>query len=218
MEPQSTPLNATRASLLIRLSRDGPEREVAWAEFHDLYAPIIAGFARRMGARSQEVEDLVQEVMKAFFCVTPEFQYNPAVGRFRGYLRTCVWNKMVALRRKRHEPRQSETGFTDSLTLAARSNRRTDNAPDDVAVEAVWDDVWETEKLGRALAVVRQRYAVNAERQRTFRAFELCTLLDRPIEQVAAELGLSLESVRAAKSRVSRALREAFDRLDEVTG
>jgi hypothetical protein len=34
---------------------------------------------------------------------------------------------------------------------------------------------------------------------------------------VAAELGLSLESVRAAKSRVSRALREAFDRLDEIT-
>ncbi|MGA2496998.1 MAG: sigma-70 family RNA polymerase sigma factor [Tepidisphaeraceae bacterium] len=202
MANPSTLSEATRASLLIRLSDTGPEREVAWAEFHDLYAPIISGFARRMGTPPQDVEDLVQEVLKAFFCVSPEFNYQPGVGRFRGYLKTCVWHKLNQLRRRR-EPRASGLERFD---------------PDDLAVETVWNDVWETEKLGRALAIVRQRYSINTERQQTFRAFEMCTLLDRPTDQVAAELGLSLESVRAAKSRVSKALRETFDNLDELTG
>ena len=97
---------------------------MAWAEFHDLYAPIIAGFARRMGARSQEVDDLVQEVLKAFFCVSPEFKYNPATGRFRGYHKTCVWSKLAAQRRKRGPDLRSTDG-RDAFDL------------DEVAVESV---------------------------------------------------------------------------------
>lgn len=89
---------------------------------------------------------------------------------------------------------------------------------DDAAFEAAWNDVWETEKLQRALSAVRERYAVNPERQRTFLAFEMCALLDRPIVVVAAELGITEESVRAAKSRVSKTLREEFEALDEATG
>jgi RNA polymerase sigma factor (sigma-70 family) len=201
MASQSTPADLTRASLLIRLKQDGPERDAAWAEFHTLYAPIISGFARRMGAPPQDVEDVVQEVLKSFLCVIPEFAYNPARGKFRGYLKTCVWNKLAELRRRR-------------APHSAALERFDVSNPDDVAVEAIWNDVWETEQLGRALAVVRQQYATNAERQRTFRAFEMCTLLDRPTEQVAEELGLSLESVRAAKSRVSKALRRVFESLD----
>jgi len=205
MASPNLPGDLTRASLFVRLKQDGSEREIAWTEFHHLYAPVIAGFARRMGARAQDVDDLVQDVMNGFFRASPEFVYNPSAGRFRGYLKTCVWNKLAELRRKR---------FGEIAGLAA--GNLVD--PDDVAVEAVWNDVWETEKLGRALAAVRQRYANNAQRQRTFRAFEMCTLLERPFEQVALELGISVESVRAAKSRVSRALREEFDRVDDFTG
>jgi len=180
---------------------------VAWAEFYDLYAPVIAGFARRIGTRPQDVDDLVQEVLKAFFRASPEFVYDPGKGRFRGYLKTCVWHKMAEARRGRRRRCGPDGG--DRIDPAALS---------EVEVEAAWNDVWETEKLGRALAVVRQRYSVNVERQRTFRAFELSALLDRPTEQVAAELGFSAEGVRAAKSRVSRAVREAFDGLDGITG
>lgn len=89
---------------------------------------------------------------------------------------------------------------------------------DDSSIDDAWNDVWETEKLHRALAAVRERYSGNADRQRTFRAFEMCTLLDRPTEAVAAALGMREDSVRKAKSRVGEALRETFDHLDSVTG
>jgi RNA polymerase sigma factor (sigma-70 family) len=194
MQPDST-----RASLLLRLRRDGSEREVAWQEFHDLYQPIIAGFARRLGATPHETEELSQDVMQAFFRTVPEFCYDPDKGSFRGYLKTCVCNKLREYRRR-------EAG-----RLQASGSEI-----DDVAVEAIWNDVWETEKLHRALNQVRQRYSTNAERVRTFRAFEMCTLLERSTAEVAAELGLSLDGVRAAKSRISRAIREVFDKIDGI--
>ncbi len=199
-KPYPRPDN-TRASLLLRLHPDSPAREVAWAEFCDLYVPIIEGFARRLGAGRAEIDDLVQDVLGAFFSVSPEFVYDPAKGRFRGYLKTCVWHKVGGLRRK---------NFRQFVALK--------HCGDEQAVEEVWNDVWETEKLHQALSATRERYATNEQRQRTFNAFEMCTLFDRPAGDVAQELGMSVESVRAAKSRVNKALREEFEKLDTVTG
>lgn len=195
----------TRASLLLRLKEGGPSREVAWTEFYRAYAPVIAGFARRMGVRQDQVDDLVQDVMKGFFSAAPEFEYSPARGRFRGYLKTCVCHKLQAMNRA-GRARLPVKGSADPAALPEAEQP---------AVEMIWQDVWETQKLRRAVEVVRQRYAVNESRRRTFRAFEMHVQLDRPVDQVARELGMSTESVRAAKTRVSRAVREAFDSLEE---
>ena len=112
---QNTPHNPnnTRASLLLRLRRDGPAREVAWAEFDDLYAPMIAGFARRIGVDRGAVDDLVQDVLRAFFAASPEFVYDPSKGRFRGYLKTCVWHRVGDLRRE---------SFRESATIEHLQN------------------------------------------------------------------------------------------------
>lgn len=199
--PENGRTDATRATLLLRLRRDGAAREVAWQEFYDLYQPIISGFARRLGASAQETEELSQDVMQAFFRAVPEFNYDPERGSFRGYLKTCVCNKLRDLRRRRLAD-GAMAGHTFEI--------------DEIAVEAVWNDVWETEKLHRALNLVRQRYSINAERARTFRAFEMCTLLDRSTEEVAAALGVSTETVRAAKSRISKAVRQEFDKIGDA--
>src|SRR4051794_7380153 len=53
----------TNPTLFLRLNGQGATRELAWEEFHRAYAPIIAGFARKLGAPKAEVEDVVQEVM-----------------------------------------------------------------------------------------------------------------------------------------------------------
>jgi RNA polymerase sigma-70 factor, ECF subfamily len=194
----------TRATLLLRLRRDGTARELAWQEFYELYQPIITGFARRLGASPQESDELPQDVMQAFFRVVPEFNYDPDKGSFRGYLKTCVCNKLRDLRRRRI-----------AAGLAGGSGG---TAPelDEIAAETVWNDVWETEKLHRALNRVRHRYSTNPERARTFRAFEMRTLLERSTEEVAAELGVSHESVRAAKSRISKAVRQEFDKIGDA--
>src|SRR5580700_10430981 len=79
----------TRASIFNRLkSTRTNDRELAWSEFRGRYAPIIAGFAKRCGASSQDIEDIVQDVMSGFFSVSEGFAYDPAKGRFRGWLKT----------------------------------------------------------------------------------------------------------------------------------
>jgi RNA polymerase sigma-70 factor, ECF subfamily len=194
---------ATREILLLRLKADAPAREVAWREFHDLYAPIIGSFARKMGARPQDVDDLVQEVLTGFFAVSPRFVYDPARGRFRGYLKTCTWNAF----RKR---------LGAQVLVGGRPLEDVD--PADLQVEAAWNDVWESEKLQRALAVVRERYTSRPDRVRTFRAFEMYTMLERPAEEVAADLGMSVESVHQSRTRITRALRAMLDEIDATTG
>jgi RNA polymerase sigma-70 factor (ECF subfamily) len=193
---------ATSATLFLRLRPDSPRRELAWLDFHQRYAPIIAGFARNMGAKRQDIDDLIQEVTLGFFSRSADFTYDAAKGRFRGFLKVCTlraWWKM--LRRRRG----------DNTAL-----KQID--PDDAAIEQVWNDVWEQENLRRALEMTRERYSSRPDRRRTFQAFEMSVLLEQPPQQVARELGMTVESVHQARTRVLRALREALNVVDEELG
>ena len=61
MEAPEYDARTTRKSLLLRLKVGGPTREVDLHQFHQQYAPIIRGFARNIGVRQQDVEDVVHD-------------------------------------------------------------------------------------------------------------------------------------------------------------
>jgi RNA polymerase sigma-70 factor (ECF subfamily) len=193
----------TRPTLLLRLRPESPARELAWEEFHRCYAPMIAGFARKMGARAQDREDVVQDVMTGLFSASRNFHYDPNKGRFRGFLKACTFR---ALRRR----------LGQEARFGGVSLDRVD--PDALNVEQAWNDVWEHERLRRALHETRERYESTPERARTFRAFELFGLLEQPADSVARDLGMSVDSVHQAKHRVTKALREKLEELEESEG
>jgi RNA polymerase sigma-70 factor (ECF subfamily) len=174
-------------------------RDLAWAEFRSRYGPIIAGFARRCGAHQQDVEDIVQDVITAFFAISGEFVYDPSKGRFRGWLKTCTVR--AAIRR-------------------AGKNMRFQGAPFDevnqieLAVEPLWNDVWEQQLVARALDQLRSTSGDSL----AFRAFEKYVLLDQPSDQVARELGTSVDNVHQSKTRMTRRLRELVSELREAEG
>src|SRR5262245_6008721 len=91
----STDSMATSATLMLRIKAEAPARELAWAEFHARYAPIIGGFARKLGAPRGEVEDIVQDVLTGFYSALPKFNYDPKKGRFRGFLKVCTIHAIV---------------------------------------------------------------------------------------------------------------------------
>ena len=111
----------TRGSLLLRLGADdASERELSWQAFHDQYAPIIRGFARNAGCPEPMRDDLVQEVMSAFFTAASRFEYDPSRGRFRGYLKTAT---VHAAQRMRHKQRGQVSGpMTRSSIRPRRSS------------------------------------------------------------------------------------------------
>jgi len=190
---------STHATLLLRIKASEPQpREVAWREFRDRYAPIIAGFARNLGARPQDVDDVIQDVILGFYARSASFVYDPSKGRFRGYLKVCTFR---VLRR-----RMGRAMF--------RAVPIEDVDPESLEVDQVWNDVWEQEQLKRALDATREEYRANG----TFRAFELYVILGHRPEDVAREVGVSVESVYKAKTRVTQVLRSKLRELTEEQG
>jgi RNA polymerase sigma factor (sigma-70 family) len=194
------PTFATRATLLLRLNTSDPRRhELAWQEFHDRYAPVIAGFARNMNARPHEIADVIQDVMLGFYANSPTFVYDPARGRFRGYLKTCTYR---ALR--------------DRLRGSAKLNPMSLEhvGEDDARIEQLWDTSWKHELLNRAVDLVREEYANN----NTFRAFEMQVLNGGAVTDVAAALRMSTDAVYKARQRVTAAVQRAFQQLQDEEG
>ena len=181
---------STNPTIFLRLRQSDPQpREMAWDQFSARYAPIIAAFARRLGARPQDVDDVVQDVLMGFFLKSPTFVYDPAKGKFRSYLKVCTYR---ALHKR--------------LGAAARINNQPLDAvdPEAVAVDQVWNDVWEQQQLRRALDEVRETMGPT----KTFRAFELYVVFDQPAQTVADRLEMHINSVYRAKEQVTRLLQE----------
>ncbi len=195
--PSESDTNATHASLFGRLrAKAGPEREVAWDEFQARYAPLIAGFAARCGASRQDIDDIIQDVMTGMLRAADGFEYDPSKGRFRSFLKTCTVRASIRRAGKNMRFRGMPL---DELPQA------------EIAVEPVWNDVWEQQLVARALSVLRNEQSASL----AFLAFEQYVLFDRPAETVAAELGTSVNNVHQAKTRMTKLLKEMVHRLRE---
>jgi RNA polymerase sigma-70 factor (ECF subfamily) len=198
MPPDDSP--STHPSIFLRLNASDPEpREIAWEDFSRRYGPVIAAFARWMGARGHDVDDVVQDVLMGFFAKSPTFVYDPSRGRFRGYLRVCAHRAIC--RRVGRGPK------VKLLPLAALGE-------DAIEVEQAWDDLWHRQAVRRAMAKVR----ASRGRDTSWQAFEQTIVHGRPPQQVADELGISLSTVYKARERVSRAMREQLKRLEGEQG
>ena len=202
----------TRASVFLRLKdTDAAPRELAWQAFHDRYAPMIAGYARRKGATPQQAEDIVQDVMLGFFSASPRFVYNPTTGRFRGYLRVCVHRALKRIRDAQRGPMPSVSSQSiDELQIA---DERAENPAD----LGLWDDLWERQQLNRILAETREHYRRKGKIE-TFLAFERNVLFNEPATKVAGELGISIPSVHMAKLRVTQRLSALRKQLIDEEG
>lgn len=186
---------ATRASIFMRLREGSREaQEVGWEDFRARYAPVIVGFSRNAGLPTQDGEDILQDVMLGFFRLAPDFEYDPQKGRFRGYLKRATLN---AIRKRHRKAGPPVAGGDEALE-------------DEVAGahDSHWEDAWDEQLTARALEEAQGRFD-----QRTFEAFDLYTRRGVPAEEVAARLGLSVNSVHQAKSRVLNLVRTILDRL-----
>ena len=186
----------TRGSLLVRLGDDDSiVREVSWNAFRAQYAPIIRGFARNAGCPEALRDDVVQDVMSAFFKAAERFEYDPSRGRFRGYLKTATVNTLTRLRHKR----RGEVGWNHEQWM--------DEAAE---VDRHWADEWLNHLLTRAVANAK---ATSNVAQSSWDAFELYGRRGVPAEAAAEQLGMSMEAVQKAKSRVAALVRAEIEEL-----
>jgi RNA polymerase sigma-70 factor (ECF subfamily) len=185
---------STRPSLLVRI-RNAQDRQ-AWAEFVDLYAPLVYGFARKHGLQDADAADLTQEVLRAVSQAAAHLDYDPRRGSFRGWLFTIVRNKLRSFLagRKRQAKTLEDTDIHNVL--------KDQPAPEEDA-SALWDREYEQRLFAWAAAQVR-----DACQEATWQAFAKTAVEGKDAREVARELGMTVAAVYLAKSRVLARLKE----------
>src|SRR5215470_12624867 len=105
----------TRHSLVLRL-RD-PDDAAAWAEFVEVYEPLVYRLARAKGLQDADARDVCQEVLGAVAGAIERFDPDPAKGRFRGWLFRIARNLVVDLlvRQSRQARGSGRTSVQDLL-------------------------------------------------------------------------------------------------------
>jgi RNA polymerase sigma factor (sigma-70 family) len=192
---------ATRASLLLRL-RD-PRDGAAWAEFVQLYAPLVYGYARRQGLQDADAADLSQEVLGAVARAVGRLEYDPRRGSFRNWLFTVVRRKLA---NRRRNGKNRPLGSGDSAT-----QRLLEQCPAPAVGEAVWEAEWEQRLFAWACAQAR-RSVTDA----TWQAFWRTAVDGQPVKQVAADVGMTPGAVYIARSRVVARLKELVQSVQEL--
>jgi len=188
----------TSASLLERL-RTAPD-ETAWRRLDDLYRPLIRHWLLRDPSLGAEAEDLVQEVMAVLVRDLCGFE-RQRTGSFRRWLRTITAHRLGAYyRSRRHRPR--------ALGAPAEESPLLQLADPNSAFSRLWDEEHDRYVLRRLLELIAPRFTPT-----TLAAFRRVAMDGVAPARAAEELGLSLNAVLLAKSRVLRMLRQEAEGL-----
>jgi RNA polymerase sigma-70 factor (ECF subfamily) len=177
-------MNSTSISLLERL-RQEPD-EAAWERFVRLYTPLLLYWARRLGLQDEDAADLVQDVLVVLVRKLPEFQYQRERS-FRGWMRTVLMNKWRD-RRERGKAIPLDTSIEPEA------------AADDDGLD---EREYRLYVIGRALRLMSSEFEPS-----TWQSCWETVVGGRPVAEVAAELGITVNAVYLAKSRVLARLRQ----------
>ena len=191
----------THSSLLVQLRSDGDR--LAWDRFVLLYRPVIYRLARARGLQDADAQDLSQQVLIAVAAAIGDWEPAGESVRFRHWLRRVAHNAILnALLRRPHD---RGIGGTTVQELLAELPELDHESAAEIEVE------YRRELYLRAARIVRTD--VEAD---TWRAFEMTVVENQSIDQAAAELGKSVGTIYAARSRVMRRLRQAVEELENL--
>jgi len=190
----------TSLSLLQRLA-ERPSDD-AWRRLLDLYQPLLRAWMARAGVAASDADDLIQEVLLVVFREVAGFERR-GPGAFRAWLRTILVHRTRDyFRAQKYRP--TATGDSDFL-------RQLDELESpDSTLSHLWDSEHDEYVAASLMRRVQGDFA-----PATWQAFLRHVLEGQPAARVAEDLGLSLNSVQLAKSRVLKRLRQELVGLVE---
>lgn len=161
----------------------------AWNTLVELYTPLLHAWLTAAGLQPADRDDVTQRVLEVLVRQLPDFEHSGRTGAFRAWLRGIVANFLKEFWRERSTP------ATDSL-LAQLADPAS-------ALTLLWEQQHDRHLLRSLLEMVRPEFTDS-----TWQAFRRVTLENVPARDAASELGLSVNAVLIARSRVLSRLRE----------
>jgi RNA polymerase sigma-70 factor (ECF subfamily) len=189
----------TSISLLQRL-RTAPD-DASWQRLVDLYAPLVQGWLRRHFVRLQDAEDLTQDVLGVVVRELRNFEHCQRPGAFRAWLRTITVNCV----RSQWRNRLGKAEATGDSDVAKQLDQLEDPRS---GLSRLWDQQHDRHVMARLLEMIACEFNFV-----TWQAFERHVLDEEPASDVAAALGVSVNVVLLAKSRVLRRMRKEAEGL-----
>lgn len=191
--------NQTSLGLIARAKENDSK---AWERMVKLYSPLVYFWCKESGLPEPDLNDVFQEVFHTLARNIKKFR-PVENGTFRGWLRTLTRNKLNDHYRKLgREPRP--IGGTEALHYfgqlpAAPQRHSTSNR-----TEAPQNEMEiQHSMLCQALANVRCNFA-----EQTWKAFWMVVIDGRQTNDVAKDLSMRPGTVRVAKSRILKRLRQ----------
>jgi len=149
-----------------------------------------------------DAEDLVQETLAVVAAQLKRFEHNHRLGAFRCWLRRTLVNQLRVLRRSQ---KVRSTTLANSAHLLSLAEALEDPKG---SLARIWEHDHDRYVVRKLLERIEPDFQPS-----TWQAFRLAVLQGTEPEQVAAELGISVDSVYAAKSRVLKRLRQEAEGL-----
>lgn len=186
---------STRLSLILRIQSESDDD--AWNTFVDLYVPLIYRYCRKRGLQDADAQDVSQEVCINVCRGIRKFDYDPARGRFRGWLGTVTANAICRAMGKVHAGMVGIGGTEADVGENLESNE-----------DPQWIEAFNLHIYQQALERTRVHFSPDV-----WQAFDLVWVQDQEPKTVAAQLRQKPDWVYRAKFKVLQKLREEIEYL-----
>lgn len=192
--PQTSP------TLMARVCAGDAE---GWTRFVKLYGPLVYSWCRRAGLTEEDASDVSQDVFTTLSTKLDQYRSDRPGDSFRRWLKTIVNNRARDLHRRQQGKPRAEGGTAAHWVLATYAEVPLEESDDERVRES-------NHLLRSATELVR-----GDVEPRTWQAFWQTVVEGRSTADVAADLGISANAVRVAKSRVRARLRAEMAELLE---
>ncbi len=191
--------NATRQTLLARVKMGD---EGAWNDFYKAYRGLVWLKGSDYNLTEAEQQDLLSDVMNAFFNIQGKFIYDPSKGKFRFYFRKLVSSFCLKIIKKRMvslEEKEEENPATSLIV---------DNSVEEESANEAFE--WRVCILRQAIEEVKRTMD-----GRKVQCFIRCKLKEEAPVKVAKELEISLATVYNYCNEVLREVKALALKLEE---
>jgi RNA polymerase sigma-70 factor, ECF subfamily len=200
MQSGASEPSSISSTLLEQVRAQRPE---AWQRLVQLYSPVVYHWCRQGGLSRDDAPDVVQDVFADLVRDIGGFRRERSGDSFAAWLRTVTRNKVINHFRRR-VGRPAAQGGTDAyvrLQQVPETSELSESAPPG-----------EVNKLVTPVGLKLLRAEFE---DRTWEAFWRATFQHEPPARIALEMGMSIDAVYQAKSRILRRLRRELDGLLE---
>ncbi len=192
--------NERTSSTLLERARD--EDRNAWEVLVKLYAPLVFSWCRKQDLQVHDAENVCQEVFASAYVGLHAFRKSKTSDSFRAWLRTIARNKFIDHIRREKKNNKEQVGIEARKIIEKTVDEKM----------AEYDEKERQQELYQlyrgALDLVRAYFS-----DQDVRVFTRVVIEGTPPAQVAGELGIPINIVYLAKSRILKRLRDDFGDL-----